>query len=58
MPDRRQTEAPVPYIETTGMGLSDMRERAAMLGGTVRVESTPGRGTTVDVRIPLAEGTP
>ena len=38
-----------------GVGLSHMRERAVMLGGTFRIDSSPGRGTTVDVGIPLAE---
>jgi PAS domain S-box-containing protein len=41
-----------------GLGLSDMRERANMLGGTFRVDSTPDRGTTIDVRIPLREEAP
>ena len=35
------------------MGISGMRERAALLGGEVEIESTPGTGTTVFVRIPL-----
>jgi PAS domain S-box-containing protein len=35
------------------LGLSGMRERAALLGGTLSIESTPGRGTTVFARIPL-----
>jgi signal transduction histidine kinase len=39
-----------------GIGLSGMRERAVMLGGSFRVASVPGRGTTVDARIPVAEG--
>jgi signal transduction histidine kinase len=30
-----------------------MRERAECLGGTFRIESEPGRGTTVTVEIPL-----
>jgi signal transduction histidine kinase len=34
-------------------GLSVMRERAERLGGTVRVESAPGQGTTVHVRVAL-----
>ncbi|HEX8259207.1 MAG TPA: PAS domain S-box protein [Rubrobacteraceae bacterium] len=32
------------------LGLKSMRERATRLGGTLRVESTPGEGTTVRVR--------
>jgi signal transduction histidine kinase len=39
----------------SGMGLSGMRERAAMLGGTLVIDSAPGRGFTVEARIP-AEG--
>lgn len=34
-------------------GLVAMRERAELLGGTFALESTPGRGTTVRVGLPL-----
>jgi signal transduction histidine kinase len=33
--------------------LRSMRERAEMLGGDTRVESAPGTGTRVEVRVPL-----
>lgn len=36
-----------------GLGLVSMRERAALIGGTVDIESEPGRGTTVFARVPL-----
>ena len=36
-----------------GLGLLGIRERAALLGGTVDVESGPGAGTTLFVRIPI-----
>jgi two-component system, NarL family, sensor kinase len=36
-----------------GFGLHGMRERVAMLGGTIAIVSNPGQGTTIDVRIPL-----
>jgi PAS domain S-box-containing protein len=36
-----------------GVGLRSMRERAEMLGGNARVESAPGSGTRVEVRVPL-----
>jgi signal transduction histidine kinase len=40
-------------------GLLGIRERAEILGGTVRIESAPGQGTQVAVRIPLPrEGAP
>jgi PAS domain S-box-containing protein len=36
-----------------GMGQQTMRERAALLGGVTEVDSSPGGGTTVRVRVPL-----
>jgi two-component system NarL family sensor kinase len=39
-------------------GLVGMRERAKLLGGSLRVESGSGRGTKITVRIPLAETSP
>jgi signal transduction histidine kinase len=38
---------------TRSIGLLGMRERAALLGGEVRVSGEPGKGTLVEVRIPL-----
>ena len=40
-----------------GVGLSAMRERAEALGGNIEVESRPGEGTKVTVRVPLRDGT-
>lgn len=35
-----------------GLGLFGMQERAALVGGTVLIESAPGRGTVVHVTVP------
>ena len=37
------------------MGLSGMRERATLLGGTFEIESSPDEGTTIFVRIPIEQ---
>jgi PAS domain S-box-containing protein len=36
-----------------GVGLRSMRERAEMLGGSLRLDSGPGDGTRVEVRVPV-----
>jgi NO-binding membrane sensor protein with MHYT domain/two-component sensor histidine kinase len=41
---------PVPG-ETYGWGLAIMRERAAAIGGTLRVRSAPGTGTSIEFSI-------
>lgn len=43
---------------TQSIGLLGMRERAALLGGEVRLRGEPGRGTTVTVRIPRPDKNP
>ena len=40
--------------ERRGLGLRNMRERAAELGGKVAVVSEPGRGTSVVFAVPYA----
>jgi PAS domain S-box-containing protein len=35
-----------------GLGLISMRERAQLAGGTVDIESRPGKGTTIRMRVP------
>jgi len=37
-----------------GLGLMGMRERAALAGGDVHIESAPGQGTTLILRIPAS----
>jgi signal transduction histidine kinase len=38
------------------LGLLGMRERIAMVGGTIEIESNPGAGTTIFARIPFEAG--
>ncbi|MDP9295521.1 MAG: ATP-binding protein, partial [Actinomycetota bacterium] len=40
------------------LGLPTMRERAELTGGTWRLASAPGRGTTVEFRLPFEERDP
>jgi signal transduction histidine kinase len=42
-----------PSLAREGFGLVGMRERAALLGGTLDVQSTRGAGTVVRAEIPL-----
>jgi signal transduction histidine kinase len=37
------------------LGLRSMRERTERLGGTLEIESKPGRGTLLRARIPFGE---
>ncbi len=37
----------------SGNGLYNMQERARILGGTINVETSDGRGTTIRVKIPI-----
>jgi signal transduction histidine kinase len=41
-----------------GLGLLGMTERVERLGGELRIESQPGRGTRVRARLPLGAGAP
>ena len=46
-----------PADQEGGLGLSGIQERLNVLGGSLSLESTPGRGTTLIVRIPVAKTT-
>ena len=41
-------------LPTSSRGLLGMRERAYLLGGQLEIVSAPGKGTTLEVRLPLA----
>jgi signal transduction histidine kinase len=43
---------------TTGMGLRNIRERAAEFGGEAHIGSTPAGGTTVFISIPFEDANP
>jgi signal transduction histidine kinase len=43
---------PSSAVETGGMGLVTMRERAEQMDGTLTIHSTPGQGTEVTVALP------
>ena len=46
--------APAAQPETGHYGLHGLRERARLLGGTLRIVSAPGAGTTITLEVPLA----
>ena len=44
-----------PQGQVSGIGLGNVRARASAIGAVVRVDSTPGKGTTVSVECPIVE---
>ena len=44
---------PDEHREGNGLGLISMRERAILAGGELTIDTTPGHGTTIFVRLPL-----
>jgi signal transduction histidine kinase len=36
-------------------GLMGLRERAYLVGGKIRIDSAPGQGVRIDVRIPIEQ---
>jgi signal transduction histidine kinase len=38
---------------TEGMGLTNLQRRAAKHGGSVRIDSAPGRGTALTITLPI-----
>ena len=51
-PDR---ESAAGAADGSGFGLRSLRERVAALNGTLAVESAPGEGTVVAIRLPVEE---
>jgi len=47
---------PEVAAEERGMGVTNMSERASLINGAVEIESQPGQGTTVFVRVPVTNG--
>ncbi len=41
-----------PDAKTNGFGLHSMRERAELLGGTLKIKSAPGQGTEITASLP------
>jgi signal transduction histidine kinase len=39
-----------------GLGLVAVRERISAIGGTLRIDSSPGRGTEILIRLPVENG--
>jgi signal transduction histidine kinase len=40
-------------VSTGGTGLASMQERTSLLGGTLDLASTPGKGTRIEISLPL-----
>jgi signal transduction histidine kinase len=50
-------ETALARLEAEGhLGLAGMRERITALGGTVHVQSAPGAGVTIEIRLPAPAG--
>jgi signal transduction histidine kinase len=43
----------IPGDSGEGLGLLGMGERLALLGGKLKLESSPGSGTTIVAEVPL-----
>jgi len=48
-PAKKQTQT----SSSSGIGLKSMRNRAHLIGAQISIESTPGKGSTIKVELPL-----
>ena len=46
-------DAGSPQAQTVGLGLIGIKERAALIGGRAKIISSPNKGTTIEVFLPL-----
>ena len=52
-PFERMNNTTVSKIEGTGLGMSIVKRIIDVMGGEIRIDSAPGEGTDVTIRIPL-----
>jgi signal transduction histidine kinase len=48
-PDKKQVQA----SSSSGIGLKSMTNRARLIGGEITIQSQPGKGTVIQVELPL-----
>jgi signal transduction histidine kinase len=53
-----QLDVPLSVKEPGGLGLVGIRERVALVGGKLNIESEPGSGATLAIRIPAPVSVP
>jgi signal transduction histidine kinase len=53
MPAEENTDAAHTRDSQSGLGLTGMRERAALIGATLKITSSPGNGCHIELLLPL-----
>jgi signal transduction histidine kinase len=51
--DGRGFDPTEPALTGSGVGLSGMRERAELVGGSLTIASSPGKGCAIRLTVPL-----